>query len=102
MNEQLSKETKFEKAFRSIAICFINRLGIMTLNEIEFELDLIINQIGIKNLEKSIGGKFENKAYVTMSRVGAKKRLNREIRIDIAGKLNKALEHAHYEVYNNQ
>jgi len=32
-----------------------------------------------------------------MLRIGAKTRLNRKLRIDVAGKLNKAMEHAYYE-----
>lgn len=88
----------YVEAFIKIAKIFIARLGLFPNEaEIEFEINLVLERIGLEKLEKSIGGKFNNDAYITMLRIGAKTRLNRKLRIDVAGKLNKAMEHAYYE-----
>lgn len=88
----------YVEAFIKIAKIFIARLGFFPNEaEIEYEINLVIERLGLEKLEKNIGGKFNNDAYITMLRIGSKTRLSRKERIPVAGMLNKAMEHAYYE-----
>lgn len=88
----------FHREFRRLAVTFILRANLFAREEdAKHEVDMIFNRIGVENYIAAIGGKFENEAYITMVRVGARVVLSRLQRIDIARVVNNAANHASVE-----
>jgi len=86
--------------FKRLLAIFIARTDLFTtFSEITNEVSMITNNIPVDVLFTNRGGRFENIAYIKMSRVGANVPLNRSDRVTIASLINRALEHAYVETY---
>lgn len=97
--ELIAQNPIFILAWTRIAILFLERSPEWTYEEAKAEVALIKERIGLVAYVASAqkGGRFENEAYITMLRVGSKKRLNRKKRVDVALALNNAINHALFE-----
>lgn len=97
--EHFADNPKFINAFKRLALLFLVRGGLFDEENARLELKIIEDRIGLVEFVKAFGGcKFCNERYVTMVRVGAKVRKTRKERIDIALTLDRAAEHALFEV----
>lgn len=87
------------KIFIRIAVAFLVRAGHFNKEEAEFEVNLIIERIGLEEFVKASGKtNLCNVPYCTMIRKGAKTRKNRQDKVGIALTLDRAVEHALYEL----
>lgn len=92
-----SNDPKFVTAFTQIACMFLVRKG-FSLDEATFEIKIIKERIGLEKFVAASGkGKFDNEEYIRLSRIGAKKRMNRKERINVSQSLSNAINHASIE-----
>lgn len=97
-----NKNEAYQLLFVRYAIFFLVRGGKFDKEQAKFELDLIKERIGLEDFLSGFGGRFCNVGYIRMTRIGARVRLNRQDRIEIALTLDRAAEHALFEFTNGE
>lgn len=106
--EAYLNNARYIEIYVALAINFLMRNHGWTYNNAKAEIDMIGERIGHADFIRAFNNpeynnlKWGNEAYVRMSRIGAKFKLNRHERVTIALTLNRAAEHAafNFEVEN--
>lgn len=95
-------ESIYIKEVVRLAVIFLSRDGFMPKDEARKEIDLINEKIGLENLyndpDFAMG---KPMSYLTMSRIGRTHRMNRIDRVTFILTLDRAMEHAVYEVLHS-
>ncbi len=93
-----SNDPKFITAFTEIACKFLVRDKGFSIEDADFEITIIKDRIGLEKFVAASGkGKFDNEEYIRLSRIGAKKSMNRKERISVSLSLSNAINHASIE-----
>lgn len=101
--EKYLSNPEYIRNFVGLAINFIMRNHGWSYDEANAELRMIKERVGYVKLIRGFSDpykriKFCNEVYITMSRIGSRKPMNRADRVSIALTLERATEHAAFNV----
>jgi len=101
--EKYLNNPEYIRNFVGLAITFIVRNHGWTVDEARAEMIIIKERVGYDALIRGFNDpnkniKLVNEVYITLTRIGSKKKMNRAERVSIALTLERAADHAAYNV----